>query len=172
MSQLKKIPHSFRRSRMILRIVMLILILLALREMFVGFVEGLRQASLDKAANVYPTPHAGISLDAMDLSLMLFVVMTGIMISILKEFEAGRYFTESVLRKTFRIGLITEITSYLLLPLLALYQARASGTGVDAASVYFSSINYVGGVAGTFIRYLSRLFLIGKDLEETNELTV
>ncbi|HET9240627.1 MAG TPA: DUF2975 domain-containing protein [Oligoflexus sp.] len=170
MSQLKKIPHTFRRSRLILRFVMLILILLALREMFSGFVEGLREASRDMAANVYPTPHGGISLSAMDVSLMLFVVMTGIMISILKEFEAGRYFTESVLRKTFRMGLITEITCYLLLPLLALYHARVSG--MDAASVYFSSINYVGGVAGTFIRYLSRLFLIGKDLEETQELTV
>jgi hypothetical protein len=172
MSQLKKIPHTFRRSRYILRFVMLILILLACREMFLGFMDGLREASQDVAANAYPTPHGGISLDAMDLSLMLFVIMTGIMISILKEFEAGRYFTENVLRKTFRMGLITEITCYLLLPLLALYQARASGGVVDAASVYFSSINYVGGVAGTFIRYLSRLFLIGKDLEETQELTV
>lgn len=172
MTELKNIPSYFRRSRLVLRVLMLGLILFFFREFGSGFMEGLTSAAEDNAAGAYPTAHGTLSLSATDISLLLFVVITASMISILKEFEAGRFFTSGVLRKTFRIGFITEITCYLLLPLLAIFHARSSMTAPDYVSTYFSNINYIGGVAGTFIRYLSRLLLIGKDLEETQELTV
>ncbi len=172
MTELKDIPRYFRRSRFVLRAVMVILILFFMREFARGFWEGFQQAGRDAAGIVAPTTHGGISLGATDLSLILFVMITASMSSILKEFEAGRFFTANVLRKTFRIGLMTEITCYLLLPLLAIFHARSSVGPLDYSEVFFANINYIGGVAGTFIRYLSRLLLIGKDLEETQELTV
>ncbi len=172
MTELRDIPSYFRRSRLVLRAVMVILILFFMREFARGFWEGFKQAGRDAAGIVSPTTHSGIHLGATDLSLMLFVLITATMMSILKEFEAGRFFTANVLRKTFRIGLMTEITCYVLLPLLALFHARSSGGTLDYIGVFFANINYIGGVAGTFIRYLSRLLLIGKDLEETQELTV
>jgi hypothetical protein len=67
-----------------MRAVMVILILLFMREFARGFWEGFQQAGRDAAGIVAPTTHSGISLEATDLSLMLFVMITASMMSILR----------------------------------------------------------------------------------------
>lgn len=162
----------YRHFRIVLQIISVILILNALRHFGSGFLEGFRAA-----LSGFPSTHGTSTGEsvigyASDLQNIVIWVASVFMISILKEFEKGKFFTETVFNRARNIGLMAEITCFVAVPALSLLANPHLAWNLSSFEYYLDHVNFAGGALGTFIRYFSQSFLIGKALEENDELTI